>query len=88
MIGDTNKDSQILTNEEIEYCLEQNKENDYLAAACACDAAVAKLGPRDSEGANRLREVCENLRRQAAARAQPYFGGTDNPKRFTKEKFP
>jgi hypothetical protein len=62
LIGDTNKEESFLSNEEIEFFLDEEK-SDNMAAAKAGEALVVKLmALNEHEKAEQLRKTCEELR--------------------------
>ena len=62
LIGDTNKEESFLSNEEIEFFLDEEK-SDNMAAAKAGEALVVKLmALNEYEKAEQLRKTCEELR--------------------------
>jgi len=71
LIGDTNKEESFLSNEEIEFFLNEEK-SDNLAAAKAGEALVAKLmALNEYEKAEQLRKTCEELRNRAQRSTSP-----------------
>ncbi|MFZ0011272.1 MAG: hypothetical protein WAL97_05135 [Halobacteriota archaeon] len=71
LMGDTNENDQLLSNEEIQIFLEKT-DSDLFAAANACEALVAKLilrGRKDQ--AEMLKESCEQLRTRANSSVGP-----------------
>jgi hypothetical protein len=71
LIGDTNKEESFLSNEEIEFFLDEEK-NDNMAAAKAGEALVAKLmALNEYEKAEQLRKTCKELRDKARRSALP-----------------
>jgi hypothetical protein len=90
LIGDTEEKTLLISDEEIDFCLTENEKNDYWAAVCACEAAVAKLLTLgESKKAELKRKTCQDLKVKAlSSTPMIYAGGIDKPKRFTSEKFP
>jgi hypothetical protein len=71
LIGDTNKEESFLSNEEIEFFLDEEK-NDNMAAAKAGEALVAKLmALNEYEKAEKLRKTCEKLRDRVQRSTSP-----------------
>lgn len=96
MIGDTNTNNQLLSDEEIAY--ELTRSNVYGAAALACNAIVAKLSrlvdtylDRDiranmSQAVRNYQTLAKNLEFKARlAVAAPYCGGIGVADKETKE---
>jgi len=62
LIGDTDREESFLSNEEIEFFLNEEK-SDNMAAAKAGEALAAKLmNLNEYEKAEQLRKTCEKLR--------------------------
>jgi hypothetical protein len=71
LIGDTNKEESFLSNEEIEFFLDEEK-SDNMAAAKAGEALVAKLmALNEYEKAEQLRKTCEKLRDRVQRSTSP-----------------
>ena len=71
LIGDTNKKESSLSNEEIEFVLNEEK-SDNMAAAKAGEALAAKLiALNEYEKAQQLRKTCKELRDKARRSALP-----------------
>ena len=71
LIGDTNKKESFLSNEEIEFVLNEEK-SDNMAAAKAGEVLVAKLmALNEYEKAEQLKKTCEELRAKAQRSASP-----------------
>ncbi len=71
LIGDTNKKESSLSNEEIEFVLNEEK-SDNMAAAKAGEALAAKLiALNEYEKAEQLRKTCKELRDKARRSALP-----------------
>jgi len=71
LIGDTDKEASPLSDEEIEFFLNEEK-GDNMAAAKAGMALVAKLmALNEYEKAEQLRKTCEELRDRAQRSASP-----------------
>ena len=65
LIGDTDKQESFLSDEEIEFFLNEEK-SDNMAAAKAGEALVMKLmALNEYEKAEQLRKICEELRDRA-----------------------
>lgn len=85
LIGDTDTNHQLLTDEELDFFISQ-QSNYYLAAAMAVDSLVAKFAPStqerlgDWEGAYQQRydhfvALARELRRKAARQLRMWAGG-------------
>jgi hypothetical protein len=71
LIGDTDKEESFLSDEEIEFFLNEEK-SDNMAAAKAGEVLVAKLMALNKyEKAEQLRKTCEELRDRAQRSASP-----------------
>ena len=71
LIGDTDKEESFLSNEEIEFFLNEEK-SDNMAAARAGEVLVAKLmALNEYEKTEQLRKTCEELRDRALRSASP-----------------
>ncbi|MGD0172007.1 MAG: hypothetical protein ABSB81_07770 [Halobacteriota archaeon] len=71
LIGDTNQEESFLSNQEIEFFLNEEK-SDNMAAAKAGEALVSKLiALNENEKAEQLRKTCEELRDRAQRSASP-----------------
>lgn len=91
-IGDTDTNSQLLTDEEIEDFLDEHSDDLYLAGAACCDAICAKLG-RDvdrsglgmqttrSQKFQHYKDLAVALRNRASSGAAPFLGGTSESRR-------
>lgn len=86
MIGDTNSDESLLSDEEINYILGRHS-NLYGAAAEACEAIVAQYSKRSdssvfdnldidlSQVVEQYRELAQEFRRKSLVASTPFAGG-------------
>jgi len=86
LIGDTNKDDQLLKDAEIEYLLQRHNGNVNLAAGKAArglaamftrdaDKSVGDLRISSSQRASQYEDLAKRLEREAYIRATPFAGG-------------
>lgn len=86
LVGDTNTDDQLLSDEAIEFYLDDNGSNVDLASAIACEAIAASFArdvdtknSRLSVAASKRMEhysaLAKQLRKRASELASPFFGG-------------
>jgi len=93
-IGDTDQSDQLLQNEEIEYCLDQ-ESNFFGAAARSCeviarkfarlaDSAMGKTKIQASQKSQAYAKMAVALRRRATGYHEPFAGALDAEPVFTK----
>jgi hypothetical protein len=88
-IGATGENIRLLTDEELDFCMKEQKYDEF-AAAMACEAIAAKYAKyvEKSDLFRHYMQLAKDLQNQGIQRhAQPYFGGTGQEPRFKRGMF-